>query len=162
MAPLPPFLVRLVSAYLTQALTRRLSRSPVFLHAVDRLIHFVDHLPARIEGKGVPPYQGPPIFDPRQRGEWGDAIKRPDDPGEPHDWKSPWSSLPKQAPSSQPASVHNAHKVAASTKTPRIRVRAHTAAKDAESEQAQDGDSQRERWAREMKELQDKLRGRGG
>ncbi len=83
MAPLPPFLVRLATVYLTPvltaALTRRLAQSPTFLRAVDQMIHHIDHFPSRLEGKPVPPYRGPPpgttaAGDPTAKGmrEWAE------------------------------------------------------------------------------------------
>ncbi|PWN54309.1 hypothetical protein IE53DRAFT_323242 [Violaceomyces palustris] len=81
MAPIPNFLVRLASAYLTQALTRKLSQSPLFFRVVDRAIHEFDHLPNRIQGKEVPRYQAPLGM---RENEWDH------DPGEPHNEPSPF------------------------------------------------------------------------
>lgn len=80
MAPIPPMLIRLATAFLTTALTRRLQQSPAFFRMVDRLVHEADHFPARMQGKPVPPYinrdpQEPTMSEQaqeawRRQGEW--------------------------------------------------------------------------------------------
>lgn len=54
MAPIPPILIRMATVFLTQMLTRRLQQSPLFFRAVDRMLHEIDHLPHRMQGKAVP------------------------------------------------------------------------------------------------------------
>ncbi len=75
MAQLPPALVRIVATILTQALTRKLASSPLFFRIVDRMIHEIDHVPHRVQGRQVPTYQ-PPLG--MRESEWDT------DHGEPH------------------------------------------------------------------------------
>lgn len=97
MAPLPPYLVRIAASILTQALTRKVScdlssllrpphltdfsdslstisklaSSPLFFRIVDRLIHEYDHIPHRVQGRQVPPYQ-PPLG--MRENEWREYL----------------------------------------------------------------------------------------
>ena len=87
MAQLPPYLVRIVASMLTQALTRKLASSPLFFRIVDRMIHEIDHMPHRVQGRQVPTYQ-PPLG--MRESEWDQ------DHGEPHDEPSPFPSTNKQ------------------------------------------------------------------
>lgn len=86
MAQLPPYLVRIVATLLTQALTRKLAQSPLFFRIVDRMIHEIDHMPHRVQGRQIPPYQ-PPLG--MRESEWDQ------DHGEPHDEPSPFPQANK-------------------------------------------------------------------
>lgn len=98
MAPLPPFLVRIATTFLTQVLTRRLQQSPLFFRIVDRLVHEADHLPHRLQGRPVPPYRSIDPQEPNIREMAQDAWqRRVDDPGEPHDEPSPFGPPPPNA-----------------------------------------------------------------
>lgn len=54
MAPIPPVFIQIATVFLTQMLTRRLQQSPLFFRAVDRMLHEIDHLPHRMQGRAVP------------------------------------------------------------------------------------------------------------
>ncbi|KAN0063122.1 hypothetical protein ACQY0O_004286 [Thecaphora frezii] len=118
MAPLPPYLVRIAASILTQALTRKLASSPLFFRLVDRMIHEIDHMPHRLQGRQVPTYQAPLGMREKEWRESSAGIKgnripegsrltmpllpptfpsndQEEDIGEPHDLPSPF-------PSSQP------------------------------------------------------------
>ncbi|KAJ1031712.1 hypothetical protein NDA13_002101 [Ustilago tritici] len=81
MAQLPSYLVRIVATFLTQALTRKLAQSPLFFRIIDRMMHEIDHMPHRVQGRHIPPYQ-PPLG--MRESEWNQ------DHGEPHDEPSPF------------------------------------------------------------------------
>ena len=184
MAPIPPFFWRMASIYLTpvltQILTQRLSRSPSFLRTVDKMIHHIDHIPHRLEGKPVPPYMGPPpgsyaAGDPKERGirgKWEDVVSPPEDHGEPHDWQSPFPSNGNGRESKgkeQEVLGSNSNEPRDSRESSRSKAAASSSPRSQSSSQqsqqskgvAEAEESPQEKWRWEMKELQEKLRNGG-
>lgn len=121
MAPIPPMLIRAATIFLTTALTRKLQQSPLFFRVVDRLIHEIDHLPHRINGKPVQyrridPQE--PTLTEQAQDAWNNRCEslsplklewmysrwltemvllcKVDDPGEPHDLPNPFASSAPQ------------------------------------------------------------------
>lgn len=156
MAQLPPYLVRIVASMLTQALTRKLANSPLFFRIVDRMIHEIDHMPHRMQGRQVPTYQ-PPLG--MRESEWDQ------DQGEPHNEPSPFpeSSKGKQAGSTstgvgstrQPTSFEEAQRQRARMSYQQSQ---RLAQRDRERAQAQQKSTKDDSVSKELKELQDKLR----
>ncbi|GAC73616.1 hypothetical protein PANT_9c00216 [Moesziomyces antarcticus T-34] len=154
MAQLPPYLVRVVATILTQALTRKLAQSPLFFRIVDRMIHEIDHVPHRMQGRQVPTYQ-PPIG--MRESEWDQ------DHGEPHNEPSPFPSVGakdgKQAgadgTSGAKMSFEEAQRQRARTSYQQSQ---RIAQRDRARAQAEQKTAQNDKVARELRELQDKLR----
>lgn len=155
MAQLPPYLVRIVASMLTQALTRKLANSPLFFRIVDRMIHEIDHMPHRVQGRQVPPYQ-PPLG--MRESEWDQ------DHGEPHNEPSPFSvsSKGKQAGTAskgesnrRPTSFEEAQRQRARMSYQQSQ---RLAQRDRARAQAQQQTVKDDSVSRELRELQDKLR----
>lgn len=157
MAQLPPYLVRIVATMLTQALTRKLANSPLFFRIVDRMIHEIDHMPHRIQGRPVPTYQ-PPLGT--RESEWEQ------DHGEPHDEPSPFPASSKGKDGKQAvADGNDASRPAMSfEEAQRHRARMsyqqsqRLAQRDRARAQAQQKATKDDSVSRELRELQDKLR----
>ncbi|EST09981.1 hypothetical protein PSEUBRA_000381 [Kalmanozyma brasiliensis GHG001] len=152
MAQLPPYLVRIVATMLTQALTRKLANSPLFFRIVDRMIHEIDHMPHRVQGRQVPTYQ-PPLG--MRESEWDQ------DHGEPHNEPSPFpvakgkqagaeGAQGEQKMTFEEAQRHRARM--SYQQSQRLAQRQREKAKAEQQTQKQDTVSN------ELKELQDKLR----
>ncbi|CAD6892048.1 unnamed protein product [Tilletia controversa] len=174
MAPLPSFLVRLASAFAAQHITQRLVASPAFNRAVARMLHEVDHLPHRINGRQVPPYH-PPVgsqFD----------VPHPDH-GEPHDEPDPFAQ--KQGSQRSATSSPHSQDFGSSSGGFRPRSKLRTTHEDEDQSRTEarrssphvDADQTRgssssprsgpaqdespsDRLARELREIQDQLRGK--
>ncbi|KAK0548179.1 hypothetical protein OC845_003729 [Tilletia horrida] len=163
MARIPPFLVRLASALAAEHITKRLVASPAFNRMVARMLHEVDHLPHRINGQPVPPYTPP-------HGQQFDLPHK--DVGEPHDEPDPFAKAgnSKSQSTSTMRDAHTQSNTASSTGAfhPRSRLRnAQSTGQHGAPHSTQDSRSQAppkaeetpsERIARELKELQDKIR----
>ncbi|CBQ67769.1 conserved hypothetical protein [Sporisorium reilianum SRZ2] len=157
MAQLPPYLVRIVASMLTQALTRKLANSPLFFRIVDRMIHEIDHVPHRVQGRQVPPYQ-PPLG--MRESEWDQ------DHGERHNEPSPFPASPKnkQAGSAAGADAEGNKPPTSFEEAQRQRARMsyqqsqRLAQRDRARAQAQQQTVKDDPVSRELKELQDKLR----
>ncbi|KAE8215565.1 hypothetical protein CF327_g1165 [Tilletia walkeri] len=171
MAPLPSFLVRLASAFAAEHITQRLVASPAFNRMIARMLHEADHLPHRINGRPVPPWN-PPV---------GSQFDLPQsDHGEPHDEPDPFAK--KQAGAQRPTASSSASTStsqdfdsAAGGFRPRSKLRStygdearrsapadqtHTGQSSPSSSRPPPEESQSERLARELRELQDQLRGK--
>lgn len=153
MAQLPPYLVRIVATMLTQALTRKLANSPLFFRVVDRMIHEIDHMPHRMQGRQVPTYQ-PPLG--MRESEWDQ------DHGEPHNEPSPFPV----AKGKHTGSAEGAEKGPKMTFEEAQRHRARMsyqqsqrlAQRQRERAKAQQQTQKQDSVSNELKELQDKLR----
>ncbi|PWN46150.1 hypothetical protein IE81DRAFT_84744 [Ceraceosorus guamensis] len=157
MAPIPPALVRLLTGLAAEQITRRLAASPAFQSFVHRVLHEADHLPHRLQGREVPPWRDPHVGRHNGPGMMGKF----EDPGEPHDEPSPFSSSGKpsdarahasssSAESSEGARNNTVHRV------PRDKVWADRLEKQAMEEDKRLEDAQTKE--REFQELMDRLR----
>lgn len=154
MAQLPPYLVRVVATILTQALTRKLAQSPLFFRIVDRMIHEIDHVPHRMQGRHVPTYQ-PPIG--MRESEWDQ------DHGEPHNEPSPFPAVGAKdgkqvggdGTSGAKMSFEEAQRQRARTSYQQSQ---RIAQRDRARAQAEQKTAQNDKVARELRELLDKLR----
>ena len=154
MAQLPPYLVRIVASMLTQALTRKLANSPLFFRVVDRMIHEIDHMPHRVQGRQVPTYQ-PPLG--MRESEWDQ------DHGEPHNEPSPFPTASKQA-GTAPGQSSSDKPAMSFEESQRQRARMsyqqsqRLAQRDRARRQEQEKAVKSDSVSQELKELQDKLR----
>ncbi|KAJ9476824.1 Mitochondrial sodium/hydrogen exchanger [Pseudozyma hubeiensis] len=156
MAQLPPYLVRIVASMLTQALTRKLATSPLFFRIVDRMIHEIDHMPHRVQGRQVPTYQ-PPLG--MRESEWDQ------DHGEPHNEPSPFPASAKggQAGSAAAEGDPNRPKMSfEEAQRQRARMSYQQSQRLAQRDRARAQEQQKaakdDSVSKELKELQDKLR----
>ncbi|PWZ02654.1 hypothetical protein BCV70DRAFT_214188 [Testicularia cyperi] len=157
MAQLPPYLVRVVATILTQALTRKLANSPLFFRVVDRMIHEIDHMPHRLQGRQVPTYQAPLGM---RENEWDQ------DHGEPHNEPSPFppardprgsgsSTSAAQSDRSTPASFEEAQRQRARMSYQQSR---RLAERDRAKATEQTKMAKDDTVSNELRELQEKLR----
>ncbi|EPQ28796.1 uncharacterized protein PFL1_03599 [Pseudozyma flocculosa PF-1] len=157
MAPLPPYLVRIAATILTQALTRKLASSPLFFRIVDRMIHEIDHMPHRIQGRQVPTYQ-PPLG--MREKEWQEDV------GEPHDLPNPFVTPQQQHQHANGQSGGTDPGAAPKSFDEALRLRARQsyaqaqriAERDRRKREEQTKGYQDDKVAQELKSLQDKLR----
>ena len=153
MAQLPPYLVRIVASMLTQALTRKLANSPLFFRIVDRMIHEIDHMPHRVQGRQVPTYQ-PPLG--MRESEWDQ------DHGEPHDEPSPFPAAAKGRDGKQTAEGSRPAMSFEEAQRQRARMSYQQSQRLAQRQRARAQEQQKsakdESVSKELRELQEKLR----
>ncbi len=150
MAQLPPYLVRIVASMLTQALTRKLANSPLFFRVVDRMIHEIDHMPHRVQGRQVPTYQ-PPLG--MRESEWNQ------DHGEPHDEPSPFPlAKGKQAEAQEGERKMSFEEAQRHRARMSYQQSQRLAQRDRERQKAKEETVKQDAVSKELKELQDKLR----
>lgn len=153
---IPRGVEQLLTAYLTGAIAQRvrgrltqLTRSPTVLRATDRILHEWDTLPQRLAGRPVP--YTPRTFD-REAGAEIGAWPVPDkDHGEPHDEPSPFPVSGKYS-----GNEADLKRTRASTYT----TRAHIPDEEAPSPRPDADQARRDAVAKEIRELQEKLRRR--
>ncbi|SNX81681.1 uncharacterized protein MEPE_00386 [Melanopsichium pennsylvanicum] len=152
MAQLPPYLVRIVASMLTQALTRKLANSPLFFRIVDRMIHEIDHMPHRVQGRQVPPYQAPLGM---RENEWERV-----DHGEPHDEPSPFPSATKKDAKDGKSGGENVSFEEAQRRRARMSYQQsqRLAQRDRARAQEKQKQMQSQTVSNELRELQEKLR----